>query len=503
MAGSINKCGPPARGRWAVLLALLTACGGTWNKSNDSDPASDRAEEPGSGGDADDRWPPSSDNGDPALADPSSSDARIATVRSGVAAIRTNDSGRVYFEAESLSKDVHVYVTDEQGRPLDGIDVRLVELDGRLLLHVVDPQKRYGPAVLGGSIDGLGAFGTRLDPLVADGAETSRQPLVFTLAAAALAIHIALKVYDVVQIAVGVVEIGEFLFDHVEDFDFRESTYCMTAADAAELMLEFTEVTLAVVSLATPIPGSAAKKGIQIALGEVAKEGVVAGVLWLAEQAVGSHVDDESLFLVRVNHVPLMLGAAGWAYALEVDFDASACADAGRHQCENSSACGAGEFCAGGACTPVPERASCASSRDCPGDELCHDGGCQDFGQQGDVRVTLTWDSAPQVDLDLHLIDPDGFRISYADRNAPSGGQLDRDNLCGDDELGGPENIFWERGEAPSGEFQVMVDHFENCEVGSAGEVRYAVRVAVDGRITAQDGRIGPGQDFSVATFNR
>src|SRR5688572_5060517 len=44
----------------------------------------------------------------------------------------------------------------------------------------------------------------------------------------------------------------------------------------------------------------------------------------------------------------------------------------------------------------------------------------------GDIQVTATWDT--EADVDLHVVDPSGFEIYWADRHAPSGGELDLDS---------------------------------------------------------------------------
>jgi hypothetical protein len=97
----------------------------------------------------------------------------------------------------------------------------------------------------------------------------------------------------------------------------------------------------------------------------------------------------------------------------------------------------------------------------------------------GDVQVNVTWDS--RADVDLHVIDPTGSEIYWADRTSPSGGQLDLDSNagCGTD---GPraENIFWTRGLiAPRGEYVVKVDYWSSC---SAARTNYVVTVNIRGK---------------------
>lgn len=98
---------------------------------------------------------------------------------------------------------------------------------------------------------------------------------------------------------------------------------------------------------------------------------------------------------------------------------------------------------------------------------------------EGDVQVTLIWEN--DADMDLHVIDPDGYEISYSDRAAPSGGELDLDTVpdTGDS---GPhaENIFWPERGAPPGRYEVYVRAFS----GSGG---YYMEIRVGGVIVHQE----------------
>ncbi|RRR73432.1 MAG: hypothetical protein EI684_08765 [Candidatus Viridilinea halotolerans] len=107
------------------------------------------------------------------------------------------------------------------------------------------------------------------------------------------------------------------------------------------------------------------------------------------------------------------------------------------------------------------------------------------FGRQdtstgtGDVQITLNWNA--NVDLDLHVIDPNGERIYYANTRSSSGGQLDRDNLCGNMILGRPENVFWPSGGAPRGTYVIQVDYYSSC--GNSVDVPFNVRAVVQGQV--------------------
>ena len=110
----------------------------------------------------------------------------------------------------------------------------------------------------------------------------------------------------------------------------------------------------------------------------------------------------------------------------------------------------------------------------------------------GDVQVTLQWGGG--VDLDLHVIDPEGTEISFSSRTSPSGGQLDQDALS--DCSGCVENIFWPPGGAPSGEYQVFVVNFTGDPVTS-----YQLDIRVGGEvIDSQSGSVGGGSPQSPTT---
>ena len=123
----------------------------------------------------------------------------------------------------------------------------------------------------------------------------------------------------------------------------------------------------------------------------------------------------------------------------------------------------------------------------------------------GDVQITLSW-SPTTPDIDLHVTDPNGVHIWYSDK-APSNsaGRLDVDDKCGDTGVasGGPENIFWAPGQAPSGTYRVSVIYYKDC-TGDTGAVRWTVRTLVDGVTTTYNGDISPDSgEVHVITIPR
>ncbi|MEX0722044.1 MAG: hypothetical protein WD059_15310 [Balneolaceae bacterium] len=107
----------------------------------------------------------------------------------------------------------------------------------------------------------------------------------------------------------------------------------------------------------------------------------------------------------------------------------------------------------------------------------------------GAVQVTLTWNAA--VDLDLHVTEPDGTVIYYADPQSPNtGGFLDYDDVEGY----GPENIFYEQA-PPSGSYQVEVVYFS----GSVS-TNYNVTVDQGGSVSTFTGTLSEDGETDVIT---
>ncbi len=124
----------------------------------------------------------------------------------------------------------------------------------------------------------------------------------------------------------------------------------------------------------------------------------------------------------------------------------------------------------------------------------------------GDVQVTVAWDT--DADVDLHVVDPGGSEIYWAERQSPSGGQLDLDSNagCAGDNVRN-ENITWPVGTAPQGTYTVRVDYWSNCD---APETNYTVLIHSEDEMDIHHGTFtgdgdfgGPGSGVEVATFTR
>ena len=82
----------------------------------------------------------------------------------------------------------------------------------------------------------------------------------------------------------------------------------------------------------------------------------------------------------------------------------------------------------------------------------------------GDVQISVAWTGAS--DVDLHVFDPSGEEIFYGNKTAASGGTLDLDsNPACDIDNKNNENIVFPTGAAPTGEYRVVVDYYDDCGV--------------------------------------
>jgi hypothetical protein len=80
----------------------------------------------------------------------------------------------------------------------------------------------------------------------------------------------------------------------------------------------------------------------------------------------------------------------------------------------------------------------------------------------GDIQVSVSWDV--DNDVDLHVVDPNGYEIYWDNEPSVEGGELDLDSnpACAIDGIKN-ENILWPIGKAPAGLYTVRVDNFDNC----------------------------------------
>ena len=97
-----------------------------------------------------------------------------------------------------------------------------------------------------------------------------------------------------------------------------------------------------------------------------------------------------------------------------------------------------------------------------------------------DIRISLSWDN--NSDIDLHVTDPNGEEIFFANPVSASGGELDFDARCAsfpDGSRGGPEHVTWGPGEALVGEYIVEVNYWSECF--NEGQTRFSMTIYVSG----------------------
>lgn len=118
----------------------------------------------------------------------------------------------------------------------------------------------------------------------------------------------------------------------------------------------------------------------------------------------------------------------------------------------------------------------------------------------GDVQVSLMWHNGN--DLDLYVRCPSGEVIAFAHKQSQCGGTLDVDMNAAPPLVMKPvENIFWPKGSAPHGQFQVQVHHFANF--GFRDPTHFQVAVKIDGKTTILRGVVSNGQaPVHVHAFN-
>jgi len=115
----------------------------------------------------------------------------------------------------------------------------------------------------------------------------------------------------------------------------------------------------------------------------------------------------------------------------------------------------------------------------------------------GDVQITLTWNN--NADIDLHVIDPNGEKIYWKNKTSSSGGSLDVDNTV----AYGPENIFWPKGEAPEGIYEVYIHHFDWGSSSRPYISNYTVIVTAFGDFKIFQGTISRDEVIHITNFDQ
>lgn len=112
-------------------------------------------------------------------------------------------------------------------------------------------------------------------------------------------------------------------------------------------------------------------------------------------------------------------------------------------------------------------------------------------GSQGEIEIALGWNNTN--DLDLHVIDPNGFEIYFGKSRSPSGGWLDIDKNagCGSVTATPVEHVFWSQTDALQGQYRIYVNHYAACE--GADPTAFDVVVTVGDQVTPIAGTIRRG----------
>ncbi len=112
---------------------------------------------------------------------------------------------------------------------------------------------------------------------------------------------------------------------------------------------------------------------------------------------------------------------------------------------------------------------------------------CKPTPSTGDVQVLLSWNN--YNDLDLICKDPNGNTISFKNRTVPSNGRLEFDmNVEYPDHKKPIENIFWQKGTAPKGNYDVYLLYFKKHT--SINDSPYKITVKYNGKTDNFEGII-------------
>ena len=113
---------------------------------------------------------------------------------------------------------------------------------------------------------------------------------------------------------------------------------------------------------------------------------------------------------------------------------------------------------------------------------------------QGDMQATLTWNTT--ADIDLHVIEPSGREVFYANRTGVTA-NLDRDDTDGF----GPENIYVPLGRTTPGIYRVFIVHFSGAGPTTA-TIAITTNLGTSALITRQTGGANRSLAINVANVN-
>ena len=122
--------------------------------------------------------------------------------------------------------------------------------------------------------------------------------------------------------------------------------------------------------------------------------------------------------------------------------------------------------------------------------------------QSSDVQISLMWNN--YNDLDLHVVCPSGERIHGGNKTSACGGELDVDANVRAETRKPVENVFWEEGKAPAGNYQVYVHHYKKHDKRKSKDpTKFQVIVNQGGVPYEYNGELSAGDPIQmVAEFN-
>ena len=93
----------------------------------------------------------------------------------------------------------------------------------------------------------------------------------------------------------------------------------------------------------------------------------------------------------------------------------------------------------------------------------------------GDIQISLRW--ASSEDLDLHVIDPRGEEISFANPKSLTGGRLEAEanGSCSLATDAPAETVFWPDGAALAGQYRIAVEYYGACGAGDPQPFEVAI----------------------------
>ena len=122
-----------------------------------------------------------------------------------------------------------------------------------------------------------------------------------------------------------------------------------------------------------------------------------------------------------------------------------------------------------------------------------------------DIVATVKWTGAS--DVDLHVIDGKGQEVYYANPTTSEGGSLDLDSNagCAIDNVN-QETISWPQGKAPTGNYTVQVQYYDDCGVASSAyngtvKVKGQADKSFNGTFTGAAGANNPPATVATFTF--